>query len=125
MPTLGVDLTLLGPDSLLPDQHEHDLMTSSDLDSHLPDLDIVYLLRVQKERGTVIEADYHGQYGINSDRVARMKPDAVIMHPGPINRGVEVTGVVADGPRSLILHQVSNGVPTRMAVLAALREGLT
>ncbi|MNF13646.1 Aspartate carbamoyltransferase [compost metagenome] len=67
--------------------------------------------------------DYHRDYGLTSTRLKRAASDAVVMHPGPINRGVEITDEVADGPRSLILRQVSNGVAVRMAVLEALLRG--
>lgn len=69
--------------------------------------------------------DYIERFRVDSYRAAAMKSEAVVMHPGPINRDVEITGDVADGPRSLILSQVANGVPTRMAVLTALMDGIT
>lgn len=125
MPALGVESILIGPESLLPQHELPGFEMSSDLDSHLSDLDVVYLLRVQRERGTRIPDHYTERFRIDSKRSAAMKPEAVVMHPGPMNRDVEITGDVADGPRSLILSQVANGVPTRMAVLAALRDGLT
>lgn len=125
MPVLGVESMLIGPESLLPEHEPAGFEMSTDLDSHLGDLDIVYLLRVQWERGTRIPDDYIERFRIDSKRAAAMKPEAVVMHPGPMNRDVEITGDVADGPRSLILSQVANGVPTRMAVLAALRDGLS
>jgi aspartate carbamoyltransferase catalytic subunit len=68
----------------------------------------------------VIDDDYRVRFGFDESRAARLKGDAVIMHPGPINRGVEISGEVADSPRSLITEQVRNGVPTRMAVLRSL-----
>ncbi len=125
LPALGVDPLLIGPESLLPEHEPDGFEMSTDLDSHLGDLDVLYLLRVQRERGTRIPDDYINRYRIDSDRAAAMKPEAVVMHPGPMNRDVEITGDVADGPRSLILSQVANGVPTRMAVLAALEDGTT
>jgi aspartate carbamoyltransferase catalytic subunit len=79
------------------------------------------LLRIQHERQTTTHfpslAEYTSQFGLNTERAAWMKPNAVVMHPGPINRGVEVDSEVADGPRSVILEQVRNGVAVRMAVL--------
>lgn len=125
MPVLGVDSVLIGPESLLPEHEPDGFEMSTDLDSHLGDLDVLYLLRVQRERGTLIPDDYIERFRVDSERAAAMKPEAVVMHPGPINRDVEITGDVADGPRSLILSQVANGVPTRMAVLTALRDGIT
>lgn len=125
MPVLGVDSVLIGPESLLPEREPDGFEMSTDLDCHLGDLDVLYLLRVQRERGTLIPDDYIERFRVDSDRSAAMKPEAVVMHPGPINRDVEITGDVADGPRSLILSQVANGVPTRMAVLTALRDGIT
>jgi aspartate carbamoyltransferase catalytic subunit len=82
-------------------------------------------LRIQKERmsGGVSAADYVDRYQINLERLARTKPGAVYLHPGPINEGVEVTRGVARGPTSLVLEQARNGVPVRMAVLALLAEG--
>jgi aspartate carbamoyltransferase catalytic subunit len=121
MPALGVDLTLVAPETWLPD--EPTAGTSSDLDSLLTDLDIVYLLRVQKERGGVIDDEFVERFGLDSGRASRLRPDAVIMHPGPINRGVELSDEVADSSRSLILEQVRNGVPARMSVLRALHRG--
>jgi aspartate carbamoyltransferase catalytic subunit len=118
MPALGVDVTLVGPERWLP--ADAPVATSTDLDGTIGDVDVVYLLRVQQERGGVIDDDYRVRFGFDESRAARLKGDAVIMHPGPINRGVEISGEVADSPRSLITEQVRNGVPTRMAVLRSL-----
>jgi aspartate carbamoyltransferase catalytic subunit len=82
------------------------------------------MLRLQRERmeeGLVASLDdYHTNYGLTAERLRRAAPDAVVLHPGPINRGVEITDEVADGPQSLVLRQVSNGVAIRMAVLESL-----
>ncbi len=82
------------------------------------------MLRLQRERmddGLVASLeDYHRAYGLTATRLRRAAPDAVVMHPGPINRGVEITDEVADGPQSLVLRQVANGVAVRMAVLESL-----
>lgn len=98
--------------------------TSNDLDAAIVGVDAVFTLRLQRERmaqGLVTDAgDYHRNYGIDARRLARAAPDAVVLHPGPVNRGVEVDDVVADGVQSLILRQVANGVPMRMAVLESL-----
>jgi aspartate carbamoyltransferase catalytic subunit len=84
-------------------------------------------LRIQRERlpnegRQVSEADYHAKYGINARRLERADPDAIVMHPGPMNRDVEIAGDVADGPRSVIVNQVTNGVAVRMAVLTMVME---
>jgi aspartate carbamoyltransferase catalytic subunit len=118
MPALGVDVTLIGPEDWLP--ADASVATTSDLDRSIGDFEVIYLLRVQQERGGVIDDDYLTRFGFDGSRAARLKDDAVIMHPGPINRGVEISGEVADSPRSLIAEQVRNGVPARMAVLRAL-----
>jgi aspartate carbamoyltransferase catalytic subunit len=90
-------------------------------------VDAVMMLRLQRERmeqGLVSSLeDYHRDYGLTQARLQRAAPDAVVMHPGPMNRGVEIDDAVADGPRSLILKQVANGVAVRMAVLEALLAG--
>jgi aspartate carbamoyltransferase catalytic subunit len=87
-------------------------------------VDAVMMLRLQRERmeeGLVGSLeDYHRDYGLTAARLRRAAPDAVILHPGPMNRGVEIDDDVADGPRSLVLRQVANGVAVRMAVLEAL-----
>ena len=99
---------------------ENALPSTSDLDALVDEVDVVYLLRVQKERGAEAPEDYETRFQLDFARAARMKPDAVVMHPGPINRGVEIAVDVADGPRSLILEQVASGVPARMAALEAV-----
>ncbi len=117
LPELGARLRLIGPEEFLPVAGDQRL--SVDLDEHLSELDIVYLLRVQHERGAVLPPDYVERFGMGASRARMLKETAVVMHPGPLNRGVEITDDVADGPRSLILSQVRHGVPMRMAVLAA------
>jgi aspartate carbamoyltransferase catalytic subunit len=119
------EIRVCGPDSLLPDpQTLAGCMVTHDLDAALDGVDAVMMLRLQRERmeegliGSI--EDYHRDYGLSRVRLRRAAPDAVVMHPGPINRGVEITDEVADGPRSLILRQVSNGVAVRMAVLEQL-----
>lgn len=123
MPALGVDLTLVGPEEWLPD--DAPAPTTTDLDEVLTEVDVVYLLRVQTERGGVISDEYITRYRLDRERSARLSPNAVIMHAGPINRGVEISDDVAESPRSLIVEQVRNSVPVRMAVLHALAEGRT
>ena len=125
---LGATVTLIAPPTLLPlDLTGFPVSVSYSLDDVLPDLDVVYLLRVQLERGSgpVFPSlhEYVERYGIDRRRLDALPPDAVVMHPGPMNRGVEITPEVADHPRSLILDQVTNGVATRMAVLFRLLSG--
>jgi aspartate carbamoyltransferase catalytic subunit len=118
MPLLGVRLSLVGPAEWLPEIDGPSV--SLDLDEVLADLDIVYLLRVQTERGGIITDEYVDRFQLNASRSARLKQDAVVMHPGPMNRGVEIVDEVAESPRSLVTEQVRNGVPSRMAILRAL-----
>ena len=122
LPTLGVELTLVGPTPFFPAVDPWGVRKSTDLDSELGDMDVIYLLRIQKERGSSAgipsEGGYARRYGMNEERLSMLKPTSVIMHPGPINRGLEIDGGVAEGERSLILEQVANGVPVRMAVLS-------
>ena len=100
---------------------------SYDLDAVLPQVDAVMLLRVQQERMNDFffptAREYSHYYGLNSDRLGLMKPTAIIMHPGPMNRGLEITAECADSAQSVILDQVKNGVSVRMAVLYLLLAG--
>jgi len=123
---LGATVRLVGPPTLLPRslgsivQHPERLSISHDLDAILGDLDVIMMLRVQLERaaGGGIGSDYRIHYGLTRDRANRLPPHCIVMHPGPVNRGVEVDDDVADDARrSQILGQVSNGVAIRMAVL--------
>ncbi|WP_411832793.1 aspartate carbamoyltransferase catalytic subunit [Pseudoxanthomonas mexicana] len=124
--TLGAgEIRVCGPRSLLPDDATLDgCVVGEDFDALLEGVDAVMMLRLQRERmeeGLVSSLDdYHRDYGLTAQRLARAAADAVVLHPGPINRGVEITDEVADGPQSLVLRQVSNGVAIRMAVLEAL-----
>ena len=122
------EVRVCGPQSLLPDPGTLSGCTvSHDLDAALEGVDAVMMLRLQRERmdDGMVESldDYHRQYGLTASRLRRADPEAVVLHPGPINRGVEITDEVADGPQSRVLTQVSNGVATRMAVLEALLGG--
>ena len=122
------EVRVCGPQSLLPDPATLSGCTvSHDLDAALEGVDAVMMLRLQRERmdDGMVESldDYHRQYGLTASRLRRADPGAVVLHPGPINRGVEITDEVADGPQSRVLIQVSNGVATRMAVLEALLGG--
>jgi aspartate carbamoyltransferase catalytic subunit len=100
---------------------------SFDLDEVLPDADAVMLLRVQSERMTgqffPTAREYTRRYGLDARRLRALKDHAAVLHPGPMNRGLEISAEAADGPRSLVLDQVSNGVAVRMAVLFLLLTG--
>lgn len=122
------EIRVCGPASLLPEDGTlRGCTVSHDFDAALEGVDAVMMLRLQRERmeeGLVASLDdYHRDYGLNAARLKRAAPDAAVMHPGPINRGVEITDEVADGAQSLILTQVANGVAARMAVLEALLKG--
>lgn len=124
--TLGTrDIRLIGPASFLPkDPAQLNVSATTDSAAGLADADIVMTLRIQRERitGDALAGveDYHRSYGLIPANLAHAKPDALIMHPGPINRGVEITADVAYGSQSLILEQVRNGIAIRMAVMALI-----
>jgi aspartate carbamoyltransferase catalytic subunit len=124
---MGAKVTLVGPPTLLPTELKDTcpmVDISYDLDAVIPDMDAIMMLRAQFERGTGQfipgQGEYIRYYQINADRMKRAKKDVAIMHPGPMNRGFEITSEVADGPNNVILEQVTNGVPVRMAVLYLL-----
>jgi aspartate carbamoyltransferase catalytic subunit len=131
--TLGAKVTLVAPPTLLPvGVGAWPASTSYDLDSTLPDADVVMMLRVQRERLTAgggrdsffpSDREYSRRYGLDAARLRRMPGHAIVMHPGPMNRGVEITAEVADSPRSTVVEQVANGVSVRMAVLYLLLGG--
>ncbi len=122
--TLGVsELRVVAPKTLIPAAVESlGVHVFHDLDEGLRGVDVVIMLRLQKERmqGAMLpsEAEYFSTYGLTEETLALAKPDAIVMHPGPINRGVEIASSVADGPQSVILEQVSNGIAVRMAVMS-------
>lgn len=122
--TLGVeDLRVVGPRTLIPAGVEVlGVRVFHDLTQGLRDVDVVMMLRLQRERmrGAFIpsEHEYFRGYGLTAARLAAAKPDVIVMHPGPINRGVEIDSQIADGPHSVILQQVSYGIAVRMAVMA-------
>jgi aspartate carbamoyltransferase catalytic subunit len=128
MKTMGMNVTLCGPPTLLP-QHTDSLgvPVTDDIDEALDGADVVMLLRVQLERqsSAVFPSvhEYRERYGFDLDMLSRMKKEVVIMHPGPINRGVELASNVADSDNSVILDQVTNGVAVRMAALFLLGGG--
>ncbi|MCU1673706.1 MAG: aspartate carbamoyltransferase [Frankiales bacterium] len=126
--TLGADVTLVAPPTLLPVGVEAwPCETSYDLDAVLPKSDVVMMLRVQRERmGAAYfpsSREYARRYGLDVRRVTALKDDAIVMHPGPMVRGMEIAPEVADGVRSTIQEQVANGVSVRMAVLYLLLGG--
>ena len=119
------EIRVCGPASLLPTDGTLDGCTRyEDFDQAIKNVDVVMMLRLQRERmeeGLVASLDaYFQDYGLTQKRLSSAKQDAIVMHPGPMNRGVEIADEVADGPQSIILPQVSNGVAVRMAVLKAL-----
>ena len=122
--TLGCeDIRAIGPESLLPsDLDMQGVQVFHSMEEGLRDVDVVMTLRIQKERmeaGQVPKGDaFFKQYGLTSARLALAKADAIVMHPGPMNRGVEIDSVVADGPQSVILNQVTFGIAVRMAVMS-------
>lgn len=119
---LGARVTLVGPPTLVPRAFEQmGASVTNDFDSILSKMDVINMLRIQKERITssVFPSvrEYVRLYGMSRERLTRCKPDVLIMHPGPVNRGIELAADVADGPHSSILRQVTNGLAIRMAVL--------
>ena len=119
---LGANVTLAGPATLVPREFEEiGVRVCHNLREAIADADVVNLLRIQHERQAAgffpSTGEYAKFFGINRETLKWMKPDALIMHPGPINRDVELTSEVADGPNSVILEQVTNGLAVRMAVL--------
>ena len=122
--TLGCeDIRAIGPESLLPsDLDMQGVQVFHSMEEGLRDVDVVMTLRIQKERmevGQVPEGDaFFQQYGLTPARLALAKADAIVMHPGPMNRGVEIDSAVADGPQSVILNQVTFGIAVRMAVMS-------
>ncbi|WP_309380019.1 aspartate carbamoyltransferase catalytic subunit [Cerasicoccus frondis] len=119
---LGVEVTLAGPSTLVPHDFEHfGVKVIHDLKEALHDADAVMLLRIQHERQSSTHfpslGEYTSMFGLNEKREKWLKDDAIIMHPGPINRGVELDSKLADSGRSVILEQVTNGIVVRMAVL--------
>jgi aspartate carbamoyltransferase catalytic subunit len=126
--TLGADVTLVAPPTLLPvGVDTWPVRVSYDIDAALPGSDVVMMLRVQRERmGAAFfpsAREYSRRYGLDAARAARLPEHAVVMHPGPMNRGMEIAAEVADSVRSTIVEQVSNGVSVRMAVLYLLLGG--
>ncbi|MGB5131468.1 MAG: aspartate carbamoyltransferase catalytic subunit [Steroidobacteraceae bacterium] len=121
------ELRLVAPEEMMPEAHEfRGALRHRSFDDGIAGADVVMMLRIQKERiaeamPTDIER-YHELYGLTAARLALAKPQAIVMHPGPMNRGIEITSEVADGPQSMIRRQVANGVAMRMAVLAHIAD---
>ena len=119
------EIRVCGPASLLPDDGTLEgCIVTDDFDAALDGVDAAMMLRLQRERmaeGLVASiGDYHRDYGLNAERLRRAAADAIVIHPGPMNRGIEITSEVADGPQSRVLRQVANGVAARMAVMETL-----
>nr|NIL99764.1 aspartate carbamoyltransferase [Acidobacteriota bacterium]NIM61643.1 aspartate carbamoyltransferase [Acidobacteriota bacterium]NIO58174.1 aspartate carbamoyltransferase [Acidobacteriota bacterium]NIQ29187.1 aspartate carbamoyltransferase [Acidobacteriota bacterium]NIQ83731.1 aspartate carbamoyltransferase [Acidobacteriota bacterium] len=123
--TMGASVTVCGPPTLLPIGMERlGCRVTHDIDAAIDGADVVMALRIQLERMKAgafpTLREYAALYGVNAKRFARAAKDAIVMHPGPMNRGVEITSEIADGEHSVILNQVTNGVAVRMAVLYLL-----
>ena len=126
--TLGAEVTLVAPPTLMPYAvHTWPCKASYDLDTELRKTDVVMMLRVQQERMSAAYfprvREYRRRYGLDAGRMALLPSHAIVMHPGPMNRGVEIAAEVADSPRSTIVAQVANGVTVRMAVLYLMLGG--
>ncbi|MCX7678313.1 MAG: aspartate carbamoyltransferase catalytic subunit [Spirochaetes bacterium] len=125
---LGAKVTLCGPPTLVPDEFkQYGVEISYNLDDVLPDFDVIQMLRIQKERqrGNMFPSirEYHKLFALTTDRLKRCKKDVIIMHPGPMNRGIEIQDAVADSPNAIINEQVTNGVAVRMAIFYLLSGG--
>ncbi|UTW10556.1 aspartate carbamoyltransferase catalytic subunit [Marinobacterium rhizophilum] len=127
--TLGArEIRVIAPKTLLPRHIEAmGVKVFTDMREGLKDVDVIMMLRLQKERMTSAllpsESEFYKLYGMTTEKLAYAHPEAVVMHPGPINRGVEIESAIADGPRSLILDQVTNGIAVRMAVMSMAMSG--
>lgn len=127
--TLGVtDIRVIAPNTLLPSHIESlGVKVYTNMQKGIKDVDVVMMLRLQKERMNSAllpsESEFYKLYGLTMDKLALAKPDAIVMHPGPINRGVEIASSVADCEQSLILNQVTNGIAVRMAVMSMAMSG--
>jgi aspartate carbamoyltransferase catalytic subunit len=124
----AAEIRVIGPNTLLPTEVERlGVHVYNDMKLGLKDVDIIIMLRLQLERmqGTLIasEQEYFNLYGLTQEKLAYANPNALVMHPGPINRGLEIASDVADGPNSVILSQVTNGIAVRMSVMAMLLGG--
>jgi aspartate carbamoyltransferase catalytic subunit len=126
--TLGVpEVRVIAPLTLLPSGLEQmGCHVHTDMRAGLKDVDVIIMLRLQNERmrGALLPSaqEYFKHYGLTQEKLALAKPDAIVMHPGPMNRGVEIESSVADGPQAVILEQVTFGIAVRMAVMSMLAE---
>jgi aspartate carbamoyltransferase catalytic subunit len=119
------EVRAIGPHTLLPGGLEQmGVRVCTDIEQGLKDVDVIIMLRLQNERmsGALLPSaqEYFKSYGLTPERLALAKPDAIVMHPGPMNRGVEIDSAVADGPQAVILPQVTFGIAVRMAVMSIL-----
>jgi aspartate carbamoyltransferase catalytic subunit len=119
------EVRVIGPKTLMPAAAaSFGVTVYHDMQRGLRDVDVIIMLRLQKERmqGALLpsEREYYAHYGLSEEKLTWAKPDAIVMHPGPMNRGVEIASSVADGPQSVILQQVSNGLAVRMAIMAMM-----
>lgn len=127
----ATELSLVGPEELLPEADEFQgASRSTELGQGLRDADVVMALRLQRERfGQLTDIpdphEYFRRFGLTEERLGIARPDVIVMHPGPMNRGIEIDSIVADGPRSVIREQVANGLAVRMAVLTLVNEHIT
>jgi len=129
--TLGIgELRLVSPPAMAPDPDEMPFATVvNNIEDGLRDADVVMALRIQRERIGNLDGipgidEYFANFGISQERMKLAKPGAIVMHPGPMNRGIEIEGVVADSPQAMIAMQVTNGVAVRMAVLERVMRTL-
>ena len=126
---MGADVWVSGPPTLIPaGMRDFGVTATAHVDEAVADADVIMLLRIQLERmeGAYFpsQREYFNVFGMTTNRLRLARPDVMIMHPGPMNRGVEIASEVADGPYSVILDQVANGVAVRMAVLYLLAGGV-
>lgn len=123
----GADIRLIGPPTLVPDMEGYNARVLYDMDEGLKDVDVVMMLRIQMERQGKgffpSTQEYFRYWGLDMARLRRAKGGALVMHPGPMNRGIEISSDVADSPQSVILDQVTNGIAVRMAVMFLLSRG--
>jgi aspartate carbamoyltransferase catalytic subunit len=121
------EIRLVGPNELLPEDGFEGAARCTELSDGIRDADVVIALRIQRERFSELAEipdteEYFRRYGLTEESLRAARSDAIVMHPGPMNRGVEISAAVADGPRSVIVEQVTNGMAVRMAVLALAHE---
>ncbi|QIO08493.1 aspartate carbamoyltransferase catalytic subunit [Acinetobacter lanii] len=129
--TLGCkDIRVVAPNTLLPygfEEYGEGVRLFNDMEAGIKDCDVIITLRIQNERidspALASQAEFYKMYGLNKERLAMAKLDCIVMHPGPMNRGVEIDSSIADGPQNVILRQVTNGIAVRMAVLALAMQG--